>query len=207
MAVITSYSTLVTEVQAYLARGDMAAAVPGFIQNFETRFYRQPKNWGRWMESAFSQAIASSVIAVPSDWLGFKKALYVSGSPSTRLDWVSLDQCYGLYPRGADTARPVVMARDSTNFVFGPAPDSDYTIKGVYYAKPTALRSAASDAALHYLITDLPDLCLYGALLEAEPYIKNDARIPVWRAYFGQALQDYRDGQKEEELVSFEVLG
>ena len=182
MAVISSYTTLQTAVTDYLARSGLSTWVPNFIQNWEEKFYRQPKNFGRWMEASLSSAIASSVIAVPSGYLAMKYA-YVNGSPSSRLDRVSLNQLLGTYPRGGDTGLPVWYARDGENFIFGPAPDSTYTIKGTYWAKPTLMRSFASDAAAHWIIVNAPDLVLYGALLEAEPFVKNDKRLPTWQAF------------------------
>jgi hypothetical protein len=210
MAVITTYSNLLTEVSTWLARGDNAllAAAPSFVQNFEADFYRDPRNHGRWMEVADDPVIASSVITVPADYLALKYA-YVSGSPSSRLDRVSINQLYGRYPRGSDTGLPEWIAREAGNFVFGPAPDFTYTIHRVYWGKPTALRNASADAAAHYLITDAPDLCLFGSLLQAEPFIKNDARIPVWQGMYDRALQSYRRLQRDEEQAgspSQEVL-
>lgn len=199
MAVITSYSTLLTAVADYLARGDLSTFTPNFVQNWEEKFLRQPKNFGRWMETSLSSAISSSVLAVPSAYLGLKYA-YVDGSPASRLDRVSLNQLYGTYPRGGDSARPRWISRDTTNFVFGPIPDSNYTIKGVYWAKPTLLRSFASDAAAHWIIVNAPDLALYGALIEAEPFLKNDKRLPVWQGFYDTALMNYRDLHKEEDV-------
>ena len=205
MAVITGYASLQTAVTDYLARSNLATFAPNFIQNWEERFYRQPRNFGRWMETSFSTAIASSVIAVQSDYLGLKYA-YISGSPSSKLDRVSINQLYGTYPRGSDTGLPIWISRDTTNFVFGPPPDSNYTVKGIYWAKPTLMRSFAGDAAAHWIIVNAPDLALYGALLEAEPFEKNDSRINVWRAFYEQALKDYRDLQREEDVSGSPVM-
>lgn len=198
MALITGYASLLTSVANYLARSDLTADIPGLVQNWEERFYRQPMNFGRWMESSLSSVIASSVIAVPSDYLALKYA-YINGSPSSRLDRLSLNQLYGRFPRGSTAGLPLYVARETTNFVFGPVPDSTYTVKGVYWAKPTLLRSFASDAAAHYLIVNAPDLPLYGALLEAQPFLMNDKRIQTWDAMYSRALDDYRDLFKREE--------
>lgn len=192
MAVVTNYTTLQTAVADWLAKSNLTTWIPNFIQNWEERFYRQPKNFGRWMESTFSLTIASSVIAVPADYLALKY-VYVNGSPSSRLDRVSLNQLYGTYPRGSDTGIPKWISRDTTNFVFGPPPDSDYTIKGVYWAKPTLIRSFASDAAAHFIIVNAPDLALYGALAESAPFLQRDARLTTWKALYDEALRDYRD--------------
>lgn len=199
MAAITNYSTLQTEVGEWLARGNLTAAIPGLIQNWEERFYRQPKNFGRFMEASFTGTIASSVIAVPSDYLGLKYA-YVNTSPASRLDRVSLNQLYGTYPRNDETGLPRWIARDLTNFVFGPAPDSDYDISGVYFAKPTLIRDSADDAEEHWIIVNAPDLVLYGSLLQAAPYLQNDKRIPTWQAMYNESLKDYRDLNSAEDI-------
>lgn len=209
MAVVAGYASLKTAITDYLARADLSTYADNFIQNWEEKFYRQPKNFGRWMETSFSTAIASSVIAVPAAYLGLKYA-YISGAPSCRLDRVSLNQLYGRYPRGGGTGTPEWISRDTTNFVFGPAPDSNYTVNGVYWAKQTLLRDFAGDAAAHWLIVNAPDMCLYGSLLQAEPFIKNDPRIAVWKDLYNDALNDYRDLNRDEEQSGSplqEVLG
>jgi hypothetical protein len=198
MAVISGYASLKTAIGDFLSRSDLTLFTDNFIQNWEERFYRQPKNFGRWMETSLSTAISSSVIAVPAAYLGLKYA-YINGSPSSRLDRLSLNQLYGRYPRGDQTGLPVAISRDVSNFVFGPAPDSNYTVKGVYWAKPTLIRSFAADAAAHWLIVNAPDLVLYGSLLQAEPFIKNDARVPLWRDMYNDALKDYRDLHRDED--------
>jgi hypothetical protein len=207
MAVITGYTSLLATLQSYLARGDLAADVPGFVQTFEEALYRQPKNHGAWMEQELSETIASGVIAVPDDYLNLKNA-YIDASPSTPLSLVGLDVMLGTYPRGQATGRPIWMARQRNEFIFGPQADSGYDIKGTYWGKPVVLRSFAADAAAHWLIVNAPDLVLYGSLLQAEPYIKNDSRILTWKTFYADALKDYRDGIEAEKhtMPAGEVL-
>lgn len=198
MALVTGYSSLVSSLQNYLARGDLASDVPGFVQNWESAFYRQPRNHGSWMEAQLSDSIASNVIAVPDDFLNLKVA-YINTSPACRLEYVSLEQLYGRFPRGSWAGVPQWLSRDRTNFVFGPEPDSTYAVRGTYYARPAALRAAPSDAETHWIILYAPDLALYGSLLQAEPFLKNDARIGVWQGFYAQALKDYRDLMEAEK--------
>ena len=208
MAVITSYTTLLTAVSDYLNRSDLTTFLPNFVQNWEERFYRQPKNFGRWMETSTSGTISSGVLAVPSDYLGLKYA-YVEGNPGARLDRASLNQLYGTYPRNGRTDVPAWIARDAGNFVFGPEPDDDYTIAYIYWAKPTKLRSFSGDAAAHWLIVNAPDICLYGSLLEASPFLLHDDRVPLWKTAYDMAVQDYRDLNRDEDVSgspTFEVL-
>lgn len=205
MAVVTSYTTLQTAVGDWLARSNLTTFIPNFIQNWEEDFYREPKNFGRWMEVSDDPVIASSVITVPSDYLQLKYA-YVSGSPSSRLDRVSLNQVYGRYPRGSGTGLPVWIAREGANFVFGPPPDSGYTIHRVYWGKPTNIRTSATDASAHYLIVNAADLCVYGSLIAAVPFIKDDARITVWQAMYDRALESYRRLQRDEDTSGSPIV-
>ena len=196
MAAITNYSTLQTEVASWLARSDLTAAIPGFIQNWEEDFYRDPLNWTQWMEAALSVAISSNVAAVPSDYLGLKVA-YISGQTSAPLKRISLDQLYQRYPRAVSGGQAVYIARNRSNFEFGPQITSG-TLVGTYYAKPTVLRDDSD--GINWLITNAPDLCLYGSLIAAEPYLKDDKRLSLWQAMYANALSSYRARFKEEDF-------
>lgn len=197
MAVITSYSTLLTEVASWLARSNLTSAIPGFVQNFEEKFFRQPKNFGPWMHTALNVSF-SSTATVPSDYLAMKIA-YLNGQSDKPLIASSLEQVLQSYPR-TSSGKPRWIARDGTTFVFGPLPDGTYTLNGTYFAKPTVLRSYAADAAAHWLIVNAPDLVLYGALIEAQTYLMNDKRLPVWKEQHREALQDYRDLMKAQNV-------
>jgi len=199
MAVITNYTTLQTAISDYLARSDLTTFLPNFVQTWEENFYRDPGNWGAWMETAYTGTIASSVIAVPSDFLAWK-SVYVTGSPGIRLDAVSLTHLYERYPRGTSSGTPRLIARNASNFEFGPAPDSNYSIAGTYYGKQTVLRTDSDGA--NWLTTNAPDLLLYGALLEAEPFLKNDARVQLWQSYYERSLASYRKFIKATDLSS-----
>lgn len=200
MAVIAGYTTLQTAISDYLARSDLASFLPNFTQGWEERFFRESDNWGSWMETALSVAIASNVAAVPSDYLGLKVA-YISGQTSAPLKRISLDQLYQRYPRSGSTGTCAYIARNGSNFEFGPIAASG-TLVGTYYAKPTVLRSyttGGADAAAHWLIVNAPDLCLYGSLIEAESFIKNDKRLATWTSLYSVALDAYRSRMRSED--------
>ena len=196
MAVITNYETLLTAVADYVARDDLTSFAANFVQNWEERFYRDPQNWGDWMES--STTFSASAASVPADFLAVKYATVQGDVSSAPLQRVSLAVLLGQWPRGI-SGKPRMIAKQGSSFVFGPEPDSSYTITLQYYAKPTLLRSDADGA--NWLTTHAPDLCLYGALLEAEPFLKNDGRIAVWRDFYTDALAAYRDQQRDEEFT------
>jgi hypothetical protein len=190
MAVITSYATLQTAIGDYLARSDLTSWLPNFTQNWEEDFVRDPQNHGPWMESDLSATVGSSVAPVPTDFLGLKIAYFSTNRPLKR---VSLEQLYERYPRGNTGSTPQYIARNGANFEFGPNGAAGILL-GTYYAKPDPIRTTSN-----MLLTDCPDLCLYGSLLAAEPFIKNDSRLPVWQALYDRQLNSYRLRMKEED--------
>jgi hypothetical protein len=68
-----------------------------------------------------------------------------------------------------------------------PTPDATYTTELTYYAKLTKL---SSSVATNWLLTANPDIYLYGALLQAAPYLQDDARIQTWATLYERALND-----------------
>jgi hypothetical protein len=68
-----------------------------------------------------------------------------------------------------------------------PVPDTTYTIKVLYYFKPTPLSD--SNPTNEFLV-NCPDALLFASLSEAEPYLMNDARIQTWAALYDRAIQN-----------------
>lgn len=190
---ITNYTQLQTAVENWLARDDLTSYVPDFITLAEARIYRELKI--RQMETSLSATISSGVIAVPSGYTQLKWA-YVDGSPTKPLTRKSLEELYQKYPTRSSDGKPAWIAREGTNFIFGPYPDSDYTIKGIYYKKLDAL--SASNTT-NWLITDAPDLILFASLAEAKPFINDDQRIALWEGKYGNTKSQLEQQDEEEE--------
>lgn len=168
---ITSYSTLKTTVADWLKRTDLTASIPDFIRFAELRIYREMRV--RQMEAALSGTIASGVLAVPSGYAELKY-MRVGGQRVERKD---VEWMYEKYPTRTSGGQPKFVAREVDSFIFGPYPDSAYTVTGLYYK---ALPALSDSNTTNWLITDAPDLILFASLCEAAPYMMNDERIPVW---------------------------
>jgi len=64
----------------------------------------------------------------------------------------------------------------------------DYTL--FYRARFDYLKDVVdADEGTTWLLYNFPNLLLWGTLMEAEPYIKNDNRMPLWGARFGDSLR------------------
>jgi len=141
------------------------------------------------MESALSVTISSGVATVPSDYLELKNA-YISGSTVSPLRRGTSDYIYTRYPTRSSDSKPRYIAREGSNFIFGPYPDSGYTVAGIYYASPTSIQSSANALYVAY-----PDLYLFAALCEAAPYLLEDVRVPLWEQKYASIKESIR--QKE----------
>jgi hypothetical protein len=86
---------------------------------------------------------------------------------------------------GSYTGQPEMYTMRAGYLLLGPAPADLYTIEIDYFAKIPALSDAAPTNSM---LTDNPDVYLYGALLEASPFLMMDAS--TWAAAFRQAVQD-----------------
>jgi len=65
-----------------------------------------------------------------------------------------------------------------------PVPSSVYTLQVLYYAAPTLL---SDENASNVFMANVPDMLLYASLIEAEPYLMNDARLPTWVSMYERA--------------------
>lgn len=190
---ISTYAQLQTAVASWLKRTDLTDAIPDLIMLGEKWIFRHART--RDMETALSVAMSSGLAAVPADYVEMKHA-YIDGSPTAQVQRKPASWIYLRYPTRSSESKPKFFARDGANFVFGPFPDSDYTLKGIYYKRLTSVSSSANA-----LFVANPDLYLFAALAEAEPFIKNDKRIPIWMGKRDAILLDV-NGEDQNETYS-----
>jgi len=196
---LTTYAQLKTAVASWVGGSDAATAATLGLNNTiddlvtvaESRIFRECKT--KDTEASLSTAIASGVIAVPTDYISLKFS-YVDGTPVQTLEPRSAEWIYANYGTRSSTGRPKFIAREAGNFIFGPFPDSGYTIKGVYYK-----RLAALSAGVHALFTNNPDLYLFGCLAETAILIGPDTRIPLWEQKYQKILNDVNGYDKQSE--------
>lgn len=189
---IASYSDLKTSIANFLHRSDLTSMIPEFIADGEARIYNDLRI--RAMETAFSATIASGTVAVPSGFLEWK-FLYVDGSSAQKLSRKDAEWIYTQYPTRGASGKPVFFAREGETLIFGPYPDSAYTIKGRYYKRLTALSDANPT---NWFITDAPDLLRFAVLCEAAPYLRDDSRVALWEAKYAAVKQRLEDTEKRE---------
>lgn len=198
---INTYGTLKTAVADYLARSDLTSYIPDFIELARARIHHgsdhpqfpsEPLRI-RLMETAADITISAQTAALPSGFLGAKR-FYLNSTPISNLNQVSPTQLYVDFPSGTP-GRPLEYTIEGGNFVFGPAPDQTYTGKLLYHQEYAAF---SDDADTNTLLTASPGVYLYGALVEALPFVQEDARMPMWFAMFSAAIGGLQGTQKRD---------
>jgi hypothetical protein len=97
---------------------------------------------------------------------------------------------------GAVPGRPVAAAVINKQIVVAPAPDTAYTAEIVAYL---GLVPLSAQNLTNVILTEAPDLYLYGALKHSAPFLQHDERIATWTAFFDDALDQLHKRREREE--------
>ena len=182
MSLDSTYNGLKTTLQDFLHRSDLSTPAADLILLGETWLMRKVR--ATEMETALNVTMSSGLATAPTGFLGLKNA-YIDGSSVQPLRVMSIAALIEKYPQRSSADKPKFIAYAAGSFNFGPFPDSDYTVKGTYYKRQGPLSSAVYD-----LFTNHQDLFLMACLCEAEPYIKNDKRMPMWKLKRDELVAD-----------------
>jgi hypothetical protein len=197
---IGTYAELKTAVASWLNRDDLTATIPDFITLCEARLNRVLRT--RAMEGLYTASTISGQrdYNLPASYLQMR-ALRLNTSPLTVLEYVSpeiMDRVWA----GSAGGKPVAYTIKANELFLGPSPDAAYTMEMDYYRKFPALSTITTT---NEMLTDNPDVYLYGSLLEAEPFIKNDTRIQVWGTSFYKAITDIQDQDSKDRHSGSEM--
>jgi hypothetical protein len=180
---IATYSELKTAVANYLARTDLTDQIPDFIRFAEIRLRRELRIRQMLKTVTSSTTGGDSTVELPSDFLEIRDFLVVS-NPVQPLTYSS-PAVFSRNTRSTQSGMPLDYTILSTEFQLAPIPDSTYTVKLLYYFAPTFLGDSNQSNAF---MVNAPDALLYAALIEAEPYIMNDARVNTWGSMYDRAI-------------------
>jgi hypothetical protein len=190
----TNYTDLQASVASYLGRSDLTTEIPDFIRFAELRLGRELRTRPM-LNSATAPTIANDAkVALPTDFLEIRD-LFIQGNPRRPLTYMS-PSAFSREARADIIGLPVFYTILASEFKFAPIPDAAYTLEILYYAKPTFL---SSSNASNVFLANYPDALLYGSLIEAEPYLINDARSQLWATLYDRAIKNISDADQGGE--------
>lgn len=211
---LDTYAGLTARISDYLERDDMGPFIPDWVRLAEVRLDRR-LNLGEG-EASVTLPLVAGVTPLPDDYRAWRS---VTGAGwGGRLDYLSPDQFYS-YRRGSwrsywrdqygvphydgpggcgftivgsvpadDLDAPLdswSFGADNPFLLVGPS--SAGSVRLIYRR---GIPPIGKDRPTNWLLSKAPDLYLYASLLEAEPFLHNDARITTWRSLMEEALKD-----------------
>jgi hypothetical protein len=194
MAFFTDYTTLQATIASYLARTDLTEQIPEFIRLAEDRLIRDLRIRQMIKVATAPTVAGDATVSLPSDFIAMKD-LHLQGNPPQTIKFLSTSNFF----RNAQTAVSGLPSRYTllgAEFQFAPIPDSVYTLQMVYFYQPEYLSDTNSS---NLWLAETPDLLLYAALGEAEPYLMNDERLNTWASMYDRGVTALRKSDDESE--------
>jgi len=183
MSVIMTYDSLVLNVQQYMERNDpdFIAQIPNLIALAESSIAAELKTYLQLIVVETNLAQNQTVLNKPARWRK-TVSMKVNGMPVLLRSQDYVAQ----YLSESDNGKPIYYAEyDYSNWNFAPAPDQNYPVEIIYYAEIQPLDQVNQQ---NLWTAVAPQAMLYGALLQAQGYLKALDKLPVWKQYYTDAL-------------------
>jgi hypothetical protein len=185
---ISTYTELQTAVANWMNRTDLTTRIPEFIAmgenglNRKLRLLQQEDLW----TATYDTSNTTGKVALPS---GFVEMLTLSVKKSSETDrdyealiYKSPEDLILFYNTSASRPDYYTLRNElELNRLAGAA----YTLR-MHYLKKWDI---AGDAT-NWLLTNHEDAYLFASLVAAEPYVKNDERVALWKAQLKEVVAD-----------------
>jgi hypothetical protein len=183
-ASVMTYDSLVENIQSYLERNDVSTLdkIPLFIMLAEQVIASQIKFLGNLTVNTSTMTIGANVIDKPARWhKTVSMNITVAGErqPVFNRRYEYLRE---YWPDPAQTEVPKFYCDyDYTHWMVAPTPALAYDFEVLYYERVQPLDSSNQT---NWFTIYAPQALLYGSLLQAMPFLKNDDRVPMWQAQY-----------------------
>lgn len=195
MATAMTFTTLKQDVQRYLERGNTLASdpivfeqIPRLINLAERRIARELKVEGFINVVTGTLSAGQSVYPKPDRWrdtVSMNIGTGATGNNRKILFSRVYEYLRSYWPNALETDTPLFYSDyDYSHWLLAPTPDAEYPFEILYYELPPLLDESVQT---NWITEYAPQLLLYGTLVEATPFLKNDDRIPVWQSMYDRA--------------------
>jgi hypothetical protein len=172
-----NYTQLVAEVQSYTENQFSTADIDTFIQQAEERVFNTVQIPDVRRNQVGTTSTGNKYLSAPSDWLAtYSIAVIDSNNEYTYLLNKDVNFIRESFP-DTDSAyygKPKYYGVfDDNTFIMGPTPDDNYTVELHYFYYPTSIVTAGTS----WLGNNFSSVLLYGTLLEAAAYMKEEPDI------------------------------
>lgn len=186
MTVAMTYDSLVTDISTYAERTDapFLTQIPSFISLTENRLASEMRGLGQ--QIYVTGQINTNTLAKPERWHETISFSIISGGERIYLQNRSYDYCRAYNPTNATGVPRFYSDYEYEHFFISPTPNATFDIELAYYQRPEPLSDTTQT---NYFTQYVPQLLLYGSLLEAQPFLKRPERIQEFQALYDRAMQ------------------
>lgn len=187
-AAVMTYNSLTTDITQYLERNDAAVVnqIPSFIMLAEFEIAEQIKTLGQQQVVESTMTIGEPVIPKPARW---RKTVSMNVTVSGQIQPILLRKYEYLRqyaPSSTTTSTPLYYSDyNYDNWLVAPTPDQAYSFEVLYYER---LAPLSSTNQTNWITQNAPNAMLYGTLLQAMPFLKNDQR-QIFQQKYTEAMQ------------------
>jgi len=177
---LANYDDIQAAIGNVLDRSDLAAVIPDWITMCEASVSRNLRHWR--MSKRVSGTVSTRYTALPNDW---QKTERYDIYGYRRLELASVGELERMRAKSDAAGQPCFYTITGGDIELYPTPDTTYETELVYFSDIPAL-SAASPT--NWLLTEAPDVYLYGSLIHSAPYLIEDQRLMVWGGLYRDAI-------------------
>ncbi len=187
-AAVMTYDSLVADISSYLERTDQATLekIPTFIMLAEQVIAAEIKFLGNLTVQQSNMIATQSVIDKPARWHKTVSMNVVVDGQRTPVLLRKYEYLREYWPDATQTDVPKFYCDyDYTHWLVAPTPAQNYDFEVLYYERIQPLDSSNQT---NWFTIYAPQALLYGTLLQAMPFLKNDDRIPMWQAQYDKII-------------------
>jgi hypothetical protein len=185
---VMTYDSLTSTVLQYLERKDASVvnAIPTFISLAEFEIAQEIKTLGQLQVAEATMTADNALLQKPARW---RKTVSMSVTVAGKRQPVYLrkyEYLKNYWPDADLTDVPLYYAdTDWEHWYIAPTPDQAYAFEVLYYERIAPLSSANQT---NWLTQNAPNAMLFGTLLQAMQFLKNDQRT-IFQQKYTEALQ------------------
>lgn len=185
---VMTYDSLTSIIQQYLERSDKAVvnAIPTFITLAEFEIAEQVKTLGQLQVADSAMTAGNATLPKPARW---RKTVSMTVDVNGKKQPVLLrkfEYLKNYWPDATQTDVPLYYAdTDWDHWYLAPTPAANYSFQVLYYERIAPLSSTNQT---NWLTQNAPNAMLFGSLLQAMPFLKNDQRT-IFQQKYSEALQ------------------
>ena len=185
---VLTYDSLTSTVLQYLERKDTAVvdAIPTFITLAEFEIAQEIKTLGQLQVANATMNTGNPVLAKPARWRKTVSMTITVDGKTRPIFLRKYEYLKNYWPDDTQTDVPEFYAdTDWDHWYLAPTPDQDYVFNVLYYERIAPLSSTNQT---NWLTSNAPNAMLFGTLLQAMPFLKNDQRT-IFQQKYMEALQ------------------